>query len=146
MPELVSLACFYERVRVNPHTVADVEFIESITKTFWPTNCWSFAEAAFAIIAPGCLMRPHLTKELIAHPIEAMIAGGLEDPKWIIPFGIQCATKFDHYLEPTDEGKIWLTEEWPRLAELVQQVFLEVWRKLEEEDGRDPRDQTGSPL
>lgn len=131
--ELVELTAFYDRVRSNSESVSDTEFIESVTKAFWPTNCWSFVEAAFAIIAPGCALRPHLTRELIQKPIEAMIAGGLETPDDVIAQGIACATKLDPYVEPTPEGKRWLLEHWPGMRELAIEVFNEKWSIMSRE-------------
>jgi len=128
--QLVALAEFYERARANPESVSDAVFVESITKAFWPTNCWSFVEAAFAIIAPGCAMRPHLARQLIQHPIEAMIAGGLEDPEEVIAQGVACATKEKPYVEPTAEGKQWLLQEWPKLRQMATTVFQEKWNAL----------------
>ena len=128
--QLVELTAFYERARAVPDSISDEEFIENITKAFWPTNCWSFVEASFAIIAPGCALRPHLTRELIRHPIDAMIAGGQEDPQEVIKLGMVCATKKDHYVEPTEEGKKWLLEDWPRQKDLAIEVFNERWQHL----------------
>ena len=104
-PQLVELASFYEEDAKDPGRFPDEEFTRNVTKAFWGTNCWSFAEAAFAIIAPACARRPHLAKSLIEHPIDAMIAGGLEDPSDLIAQGVSCATRNDPYVEPTEEGK-----------------------------------------
>jgi hypothetical protein len=131
--QLVELAKFYELARASPESVSDAEFLKNITKTFWPTNCWSFVEAAFAIIAPGCAMRPHLVRQLIQHPIEAMIAGGLEDPNEVIAQGMACATKQSPYVEPSAEGKQWLLNEWPKLGSLASAVFQEKWDELSPE-------------
>ena len=131
--QLVDLSLFYENAKNHPD-ISDQEFIENINKAFWATNCWSYIEAAFAIIAPGCLMRPHLTKELIKHPIEAMIAGGLEESDDIIAQGMACATREDHYVEPTDEGKKWLLHEWPKQEVLVKEAFQELWDKLSHDE------------
>ena len=128
--QLVELTAFYEMARSHPESVSDEEFVANITKAFWPTNCWSYVEASFAIIAPGCAMRPHLIRQLIAHPIEAMIAGGLESSEEVVAQGVTCATKENHYVEPTDEGKKWLVEQWPTLAELAKEVFMEKWHAL----------------
>jgi hypothetical protein len=121
--QLRELADFYDRARATPLDISDQEFLEAIRRSFWPTNCGSFVEAAFAIIAPGCAMRPHLVRELIAHPIKAMIAGGLEDPNEIVALGIACATKDDPYVAPTPEGKRWLLEEWPAFGRIATEVF-----------------------
>lgn len=128
--QLVELQQFYERARSNPESVSDAEFVAHISKTFWPTNCSSFIEAAFAIIAPACAMRPHLTRRLIEFPIEAMIAGGLEDPKEVVAQGVACATKQNSYVEPSAEGRRWLLEELPMLAPLAGEVFRAKWDEL----------------
>ncbi|WP_426212061.1 hypothetical protein [Massilia sp. TWP1-3-3] len=120
---LVKLADFYADVQGTPESVSDADFMKRITETFWPTSCWCFVEEAFAIIAPGCAMRPHLTRALIVHPIEAMIAGGLEDENEVIGQGMACATKTNPYVEPTAEGKRWLCEQWPLLELLAIEVF-----------------------
>ena len=128
--QLAKLAKFYEHARSNPQLVPDAAFVENIIKTFWPTNCWCFVEEAFAIIAPGCAMRPHLTRQLIRHPIEAMIAGGLERPEEVIAQGVVFATKQTPYVEPSLDGKQWLLQEWPKLEQMAAEVFNEVWLEL----------------
>ena len=124
--QLVELAAFYEAEARNPESFSDAEVVAAVEKSFWGTNCWSFAEAAFAIIAPACRRRPHLTRTLIGHPIEAMIAGGLDDPALVIAQGVACATKSEHYVEPTEEGKEWLLGEWSKADAMAQ----EVWRSI----------------
>lgn len=124
--ELRELAQFYAKARADPDSVSDAEVLAAVERAFWPTNCWSYAEAAFAIIAPACALRPHLVRQLIAHPIGAMIAGSLDDPDLVIAQGVACATKERPYVEPTPEGKKWLLEEWPRLESLAQEVFREI--------------------
>ncbi|MBE7498024.1 MAG: hypothetical protein HS117_24040 [Verrucomicrobiaceae bacterium] len=128
--QLVELAAFYEEEARNPGRFSDAEFMAAVEKAFWGTNCWSYVEAAFAIIAPACGRRPHLTRSLIKHPIDAMIAGGLDDSALVIAQGVACATKSEHYVEPTDEGKEWLLGEWTKSDELVQ----EVWQSLMNND------------
>lgn len=127
---LAELAYFYAEAQRTPDSVSDADFIQRITQTFWPTNCWSFVEQAFAIIAPGCAMRPHLVRELLVYPIEAMIAGGLDEEHEVIRQGVACATKTDPYVEPTAEGKRWLCEQWPLLEDLAVEVFREKYREL----------------
>lgn len=123
--QLRELAQFYVRAQLNPDSVSDAEVLEAVKRAFWPASCWSFVEAAFAIIAPACSVRPHLARQLIAHPIEAMVAGGLEDGKEVIAQGMACATNAKTYVEPTLEGKRWLLEEWPLLEGLALEVFRE---------------------
>ena len=120
---LAELGDFYERVGMAPESATDEEFIQKITQTLWPTNCWDCVEQAFAVIAPGCARRPHLIRELIALPIEAMIAGGLEDENDVVAQGVACATKTSPYVEPSPEGRRWLLEQWPSLKHVAIEVF-----------------------
>ncbi|MCX7293632.1 hypothetical protein [Janthinobacterium sp.] len=123
-PQLVALAAFYAQAQAQPDAFSDAAFVDAVKAAHWPTNCWSYVEASFAIIAPACLLRPHLTAELIALPIDAMIAGGLDDAGQVIAIGLACATRDDPYVVPGEEGKRWLTQVWPGLEELVAAVFL----------------------
>lgn len=132
-PELAELGRFYVEEAAHPEKFPDEVFLKKVRSSFWGTNCWAFVETAFAIIAPACARRPHLARKLIRSPIDAMIAGGLEKAEEVIPQGIACATKQDHYVEPTEEGKLWLTTEWLKLGGLVQEVFAVAWREMEEE-------------
>jgi len=132
--QLIELAAFYESDAKDPTQFDDEEFAKNVKKAFWGTNCWSFVEAAFAIIAPACSRRPHLARELIRFPIDAMIAGGLEDPSSVVAQGVACATKDDHYVEPTEEGEHWLLDEWPKLDAMAQEVFNEIWNSMEDDD------------
>ncbi len=132
--QLVELAAFYEAEATAPSRFDDAQFIESVEKALWGTNCWSFVEAAFAIIAPACSRRPHLAKSLLRHPIGAMIAGGLEDPAEVTAQGVACATKNDHDVEPSEEGRSWLLNDWPKLSLIAQEVFHEIWNSHLEED------------
>lgn len=127
---LVELENFYARAQLDPDSVSDEEFIQRITQTFWGTNCACFVEQSFAIIAPACAMRPHLVRELIVHPIEAMIAGGLDDEHEVIQQGISCATKAEPYVEPSPDGKRWLLEQWPTLETVAIGIFREKHREL----------------
>lgn len=120
-PQLVALAAFY--AQAQPYAVSDALFVETVRLAHWPTNCWSYMEASFAIIAPACLLRPHLTAELIAFPIDAMIAGGLDNAEQVIAIGLDCATRDAPYVVPSEEGKRWLTQVWPGLGELIGEVF-----------------------
>jgi hypothetical protein len=134
---LVDLADFYLQEAANPSTFDDEMFVANVKKAFWATNCWSFVEAAFAIIAPACSRRSHLTRLLIRSPIEAMIAGGLEDSSHVIAVGVSYANKSDQYVEPTEEGKKWLLSVWTTLDSLAQEVFIEVLKEIDEELERD---------
>lgn len=122
-PQLVALAAFYERAQAQPDAISDAAFLAAVKSAHWPTNCWSYVEASFAIIAPACLLRPHLTRELIVFPIDAMIAGGLDDAGRVVAIGLACATRGDAYVEPSVEGKRWLTQVWPGLGEVAYAVF-----------------------
>ncbi len=122
-PQLVALAAFYAQAQAQPDAFSDAAFLDAVKAAHWPTNCWSYAEASFAIIAPACLLRPHLTAELIAFPIDAMIAGGLEDAEQVIAIGLDCATRAAPYVAPSEGGKRWLTQVWPGLVEVVEAVF-----------------------
>ena len=122
-PQLVALAAFYAQAQAHPEAISDAAFLDKVKNAHWPTNCWSYVEASFAIIAPACLLRPHLTAELIAFPIDAMIAGGLDDAAQVIAIGLACATRDAPYVAPSEEGKRWLTQVWPGLGELIGEVF-----------------------
>ena len=122
-PQLVALAAFYAQAQAQPDAFSDAAFLDAVKAAHWPTNCWSYMEASFAIIAPACLLRPHLTAELIAFPIDAMIAGGLDDAGQVIAIGLDCATRAAPYVAPSEEGKRWLTQVWPGLGELIGEVF-----------------------
>ena len=120
---LADLGEFYDMVEQNPESVTDAEFIQKIVGTFWSTNCSAFVEQSFAVIAPGCAMRPHLIRELIVHPIEAMIAGGLLDENDVISQGLAYANNPEPYVEPTPDGRRWLLEQLPKLGLVVAEVY-----------------------
>ena len=122
-PQLVALAAFYAQAQASPDATSDAAFLDAVKHAHWPTNCWSYVEASFAIIAPACLLRPHLTAELIALPIAAMVAGGLEDAGQVIDIGLAYARRDAPYVAPSEEGKRWLTQVWPGLGELIGEVF-----------------------
>ncbi|UQV45439.1 hypothetical protein KIV45_27945 [Janthinobacterium lividum] len=122
-PQLVALAAFYAQAQAKPNAINDAAFLDAVQAAHWPTNCWNYVEASFAIIAPACLLRPHLTAELIALPIDAMIAGGLEDAGQVIAIGLACAARDAPYVEVSEEGKRWLTQVWPTLGEMAGAVF-----------------------
>lgn len=63
-----------------------------------------------------------------------MIAGGLEDPAEVTAQGVACATKNDHDVEPSEEGRRWLLNDWPKLSLIAQEVFHEIWNSHLEED------------
>ncbi|MBU2709044.1 hypothetical protein KCM76_23815 [Zooshikella marina] len=132
--QLVELREFYEGMIQNPSSYSDDEVVSKIEESFWGTNCWCFVEQSLSIIAPACLMRPHLTERLIRHPIEGMIAGGLTDFQDVIPQGIALAKKEYPYVEPTEEGRQWLLHDWPKLTNETKKVFEELWQELIEDE------------
>ncbi|MGK5034676.1 hypothetical protein [Janthinobacterium sp. LB3P118] len=134
-PQLVALAAFYAQAQAHPDAYSDAAFLKAVQAAHWPTNCWSYAEASFAIIAPACLLRPHLSAELIAMPIDAMIAGGLEDAGQVIAIGLDCATRQAPYVVPSEEGRRWLTQVWPTLGEMIETVFQTRLQEALAEDG-----------
>jgi hypothetical protein len=92
-------------------------------------------EASFAIIAPACLLRPHLTAELIALPIDAMVAGGMDDAG----AGHRHRPGLRHaqrpYVEPSEAGRRWLTGV-AGPGELAGSVFRARLEAALAEDGR----------
>ena len=130
---LAELARFYAAEAVKPECHSDEAVLKQVTETFWPTNCFAFAAAAMAIIAPACARRPHLTRKLIRYPIEAWVAGGLAQSEYVIPLGLACTTGPDASVKPSPEGERWLRMEWPKLGPLAQEVFAEVWKEMMEE-------------
>lgn len=134
-PQLVALAAFYAQAQAYPETLSDAVFLENVKNAHWPTNCWNYVEASFAIIAPACLLRPRLTADLIVFPIDAMIAGGLDDAGQVIAIGLACATRDAPYVAPGEEGQRWLTQVWPGLGTMVETIFQARWQAaLAEED------------
>mgnify|MGYP006921627283 CR=1 FL=1 len=83
------------------------------------------------MIAPGCLLRPHLTPRLIKYPIGALIAGGVEDPDAILEFGAALLQKERPYVELTPEGRYWLENHWPGLGDTVRDVVAQVIAELD---------------
>jgi hypothetical protein len=126
---LAELGKFYDAVKTAPESVSDAEFIQHISGVFWPTNCWAFVEQAFAIIAPGCALRPHLVRDLIVHPIVAMIAGGLVDENDVVAHGVAYANKVRPYVEPSPDGRQWLLEQWPTLEAVAIEVFRQKYQE-----------------
>lgn len=129
-PQLAALAILYARTRSDPATVADADLLAAIRDAHWPTNCWAYVELSFAIIAPACMLRPHLTAELIAMPMAAMIAGGLDSVEAVMAHGLRCAANPSPYVATLPEAAGWLAQTWPALAPLVAQVFAQQWQAL----------------
>lgn len=130
--QLVKLQAFYEADARDPLRFDDDEFLANVEQAFWGTNCWAYVEASFAIIAPACARRPHLARRLIWHPIGAMVAGGLEDPKAVVAQGFAFATKERPYVEPSPEGREWLITRWLELDSVAQEVFVEIFTAEDE--------------
>lgn len=128
--ELRELKDFYGKLKNNPDSISDAEVISKIESSFWGTNCWSYVEQSLAIIAPACFYKPHLTTVLIKYPIEAMIAGGLDNYKDVIAYALVIAEKENPYVPLTEEGMCWLKNTWPILDEDIKNIFLEIWNKL----------------
>lgn len=74
-------------------------------------------------------MRPHLVRELIAHPIEAMIAGGLLDENDVIAQGVAFASKAEPYVEPSPDGRRWMLEQWPKFEADVLEVYRQKYHE-----------------
>jgi hypothetical protein len=119
---LTNLDAFYEAVRRDPSSATDEEFLRRIADAHSGTNALDYAEDSFGIIGPGCLLRPHLTRKLITHPLGALIAAGVEDVGQMISIGIACATSERNDVKPTAEGVQWLVQIWPQQIDLVREV------------------------
>ncbi|KAB8042300.1 hypothetical protein [Janthinobacterium aquaticum] len=126
-PQLAALAAFYARAKAEPATVSDAELLAAVRNAHWPTNCWAYVDLSFALIAPACQLRPHLTAELIAMPIAAMIAGGLDSVQQVLACGERCAVNRAPYVATLPEAAGWLAQTWPTLDALVAQVFAQQW-------------------
>jgi hypothetical protein len=128
-PELVRFAQFLAREEEQP-SASDEEFIAQVRATYWGTNCWSWVEMSFAIIAAACAQRPHLALELIADPIDVMIQGGLTDENDVIAQRVAVARKERPYVPLTDAGRTWLLENWPGLEEDAKVILRRKWIEL----------------
>ncbi|MBB3117029.1 hypothetical protein [Pseudoduganella violacea] len=126
------LFALYEQARLNPGTVSDQELLEQIEKTYWPTNAFCAVQQIFCIIAPACLLRPHLTRELLRAPIEAIIACGIEDSASVIEVGTYLLKDQEPYASPDRHGAIWLQDVLPTLGALADEVFADVLRECHE--------------
>jgi hypothetical protein len=127
--KLFALNRFCQKCLANPESATDLEFVQFVKASLWPCNASDAADAGFAIIAEALSVRPHLARELIALPVDALISGGMwEDDDWrkMVQIGIDCATNPESYVVPTEAGKIWLTQEWPKLEGMIEEVFREM--------------------
>ena len=129
-PQLVVLAAFYGEARANPQAIGDAAFLDAVTRAHWPTNCWSYAQASLAIISHACVLRPHLVRELIALPVAAMMAGGLDSGTAIIEYGKVCAAMEAPSVEFTPEGRRWMRQQWPTLGALADEAVARQWQEL----------------
>ncbi|AKU23046.1 hypothetical protein MJ904_07920 [Massilia sp. MB5] len=126
------LLALYEQARLSPEAVADQELLEQIEKTYWPTNAFSAVQQIFCIIAPACLLRPYLTRELLRAPIEAIIACGVEDSAAVIQVGTYLLMDKEPYVSPDEHGIAWLQNVLPTLGALADDVFADVLRECHE--------------
>lgn len=123
--QLAELKELYDRMLAEPASVSDEELLAKVASSLWPTDCWTFAENAFAMIGPACWLRPHLTPQLIRYPIEAIYAAGIDDPELAHAQGVARA-KLDRGLRLRPEGKKWLLEVWPTLLPMVREVIADL--------------------
>lgn len=133
-PQLLALAAFYRDAQAHPASIPDAVFFDTVSRAHWPTNCWSYTQASLAIVAHGCVLRPQLTRELIALPIAAMMAGGLDSAAAIIEYGTACAAIAQPYVAFTLEGRRWMARTWPTLHALVDEVVARQWQVLMQDD------------
>ena len=129
-PQLVALAAFYGEARVNPQAIGDAAFLDAVTRAHWPTNCWSYAQASLAIISHACVLRPHLVRELIALPVAAMMAGGLDSATAIIEYGKVCAAMEPPHVEFTPEGRRWMQQQAAQGVLVIEQAVKGADRSL----------------
>ena len=133
-PQLLALAAFYRDAQARPAGISDAVFLATVSRAHWPTNCWSYAQASLAMVAHGCVLRPQLTRELIALPIAATMAGGLDSAAAIIDYGTACVASAQPYVAFTPEGRRWMAQQWPTLHALVDQVVAAQWQALMQDD------------
>lgn len=133
-PQLLALAAFYRQAALDPLAIADTVFLDTVSRAHWPTNCFACAQASLAIVAHGCVLRPHLTRALIALPIAALMAGGLDSSAAIIDYGTSWAASAQPYVEFTPEGRRWMRQQWPTLHALVDEVVAAQWQALMQDD------------
>jgi hypothetical protein len=126
MQQLRDLNEFYQAEKRAPHATSDEEFLRAVRRSFWGTNSVDFVAAAFAIVAPGCRLRPHLQRKMLRAPIRAAVASGVDDPKSIMSWGVRCADTNDRlYLRSTPDGVAWLAQEFPSLENVVKEIVAE---------------------
>ncbi len=123
--QLRRLRDVYEVAARTPAAVTDEALLAAVRETFWGTNSFAFVEASFAIIAPACALRPHLTKTLLRAPVRAAIASGVVDPAEIAGWGRRCGVDATVYVRSTATGRAWLSNDLPRLEALVTECVAE---------------------
>lgn len=126
VPSLDRLRRFYELEAITPWA-SDATFLAAIRQTFWGTNAIDFVGCSFAIIAPGCALRPHLVPKLLRAPIRAAVAVGVESAAELVAWGVACADQTNPRLSlpTTMEGEQWLRHQLPELTGLVRRVVDE---------------------
>ena len=122
------LFALYALARTDPAAVSDQQILAQINKSFWITNASDAVSQTFCIIAPACLLRPHLTAELIRTPMEALIACGCEEPESVFLAARHLLESANPYVMPDSHGQYWLSEVLPELGSLVDEVFRDVLR------------------
>ena len=132
VPNAKALFALYERARQSPASVSDAELLEQIKKTYWVTNASDAVSQIFSIIAPACLLRPHLTRQLLKPPIGALVACTCESAELVIQCGVALASGSSNYVTPDDNGIHWLSKVLPTLQPLIEEVLAEVIKECEE--------------
>ena len=132
--QLLALAAFYRDAQRHPDAISDALFLDTVSRAHWPGNCQDCAHASLAIVAHGCVLRPHLTRELIALPVAAMMAGGLDSAAAIIDYGTACAASAQPYVAFTPEGRRWMAQQWPGLSLMVEEEYTRQWQALLRDD------------
>lgn len=132
----------YRDLDTAPAGVSDAALLRAVEAAYWSTNVWSFVEEAFAIIGPACAHRPHLTRRLLRAPIEAIQAGGCEDPDDVVALGVALASKPDPYVPLSAPTTRWLREVLPTLRDEVHEVWAAVLAESDE-TVEEPRSRPG---
>jgi len=123
--KLWKLQGYYQCERENPRAISDEIFLNQIETCFWPSNCLDFAEASLVMVIPGCILRPHLTHALLHHPMEALMAGGVNNSESILQWGSALLHKEECYVSLTPEIREWLEIVWPNMGDIVQGIWEE---------------------
>ncbi|OBV39400.1 hypothetical protein [Janthinobacterium psychrotolerans] len=132
--QLLALAAFYRDAQHHPGAISDALFVDTVSRAHWPGNCQDCAQASLAIVAHGCVLRPHLTRELIALPVAALLAAGLDSGEAIIAWGTACAASTQPYVAFTPEGRRWMERQWPGLSVMLAEEYAQQWQALLQDD------------